>query len=84
MDLEQESNLVLNVLRGQDDRWHVIAEDLQQPLASFDTPHDACAWAIAQAKGKRGKVFVGSTPVDYSAALRDHRNASLHSVGPDR
>jgi hypothetical protein len=84
MDFGQESDLVLNVSRGQDSRWHVIVDDFHQPLASFDSPHDACAWAIARAIGKRGKVFVGDTLVDYSAELKDYKNASLHSARPDQ
>lgn len=75
MDFDQESSLVLSVLPGQNNRWHVIADDFHQPLASFDDPHDACTWAIGLAKHTRGKVFVGNTPVDYSAALQDRSNA---------
>jgi hypothetical protein len=83
MDIDQESNLVLSVLRGQNNRWHVFADGFHQSLASFDSPHDACAWAIARAMGKRGKLFVGDTLVDYSGALKGHKNASSHSARSD-
>ena len=76
MNLEQQSDLVLSVFRGQNDRWHVIVDEFQRPLASFDCPHDACAWAIARAKDARGKVFVENTPVDYSVAVTRPRPAS--------
>jgi hypothetical protein len=66
MDLEQENDLVLNVLLGQNKEWHVIAQDFRQPLASFDNPHSACAWAIARAKPKRGRVIVEKIPVAWT------------------
>lgn len=75
MDFNQDSNLVLTVLRGHNDRWHVVVDDLRQPLATFERPHDACAWAIARAKSKRARIFVENIPVDYSAALHAHENA---------
>jgi hypothetical protein len=79
MDFNQESNLVLRVLRGHNNRWHVIVDDFRQPLATFEGPHDACAWAIARAKSTRGKVFVENISVDYSAALQEHKNAPSHA-----
>lgn len=72
MDFGEDCNLVLMVLRGQNDRWHVVVDDLRQPLATFERPHDACAWAIARAKSKRARIFVENIPVDYSAALKEH------------
>lgn len=72
MDFNQESNLILRVLRGDDNRWHVIGDDFRQPLATFEGPHDACAWAITRAKSKRGNIFVENIPVDYSTALQEH------------
>lgn len=71
MDVNQDSNSVLTVLRGHNDRWHVVADDLRQPLATFERPHDACAWAIARAKSRRARIFVENIPVDYSAALKE-------------
>ena len=68
MDLDQESNLVLSVLRGQDNRWHVTAQGFSQPLDSFGSPHEACAWALARAEPKRGRVFVEKALVDYSGS----------------
>ena len=75
MDVNQDSNLVLTVLRGHNDRWHVVVDDLRQPLATFERPHDACAWAIARAKSKRARIFVENIPVDYSAALQEQNGA---------
>jgi hypothetical protein len=75
MDPDQESNPVLTVLRGQNDRWHVVLDDYRRPLATFDGPHDACAWAIARAKDKRARIFVENIPVDYSAALQEQNSA---------
>jgi len=66
MDLNQQNILDFRVLRGQNNQWHVTGEDLRQPLASFDSPHAACEWAIARAKPQHGRVFVEETFVDYS------------------
>ena len=55
---------VLNVVKGMDHRWYVLINELDAPIAFFDTPHEACAWAIAHAKPKRGRVFLEKTPVD--------------------
>lgn len=74
MDSNQDSNLVLTVLRGHNDRWHVVVDDLRQPLATFERAHDACAWAIARAKSKRARIFVENIPVDYSAALKEQNS----------
>ncbi len=71
MHPEQQNNLVLKVLRAHDNRWLVIADDPRQPLATFEGPRDACAWAIARAKSKRGRIFVEHIPVDYSAARQE-------------
>jgi len=64
MKHSEECVLILNVIRGTDNRWQVTSEDLGQPIAFFDTAQDACSWAIARAKPKRGRVFVEKTPVD--------------------
>lgn len=66
MEFDQESKLDFRVLRGQDNQWHVTAHDFRQPLASFDSPHEACDWAIERAKPKQGRVFVEETLVDYA------------------
>jgi hypothetical protein len=67
MDFGQASNFVLNVMRGEDQAWHVVAQDIHQPLASFDNPHSACAWAIAHAKPKCGSVVMEKIPVAWMA-----------------
>ncbi len=74
MDLAPEGGLDFRVLRGQNNQWHVIAQDYRQPLASFDSPHAACEWAIARAKPQRGRVFVEETFVDYSSFTADPKN----------
>jgi hypothetical protein len=74
MDFDRESNVDFRVLRGQNNQWHVTEQDLRQPVASFDSPHEACAWAIARAKPKRGRVFVEGTCVDYSSFTADPNN----------
>lgn len=81
MDLDQESNLDFKVLRGQNNQWHVTAQDLRQPLASFDSPHDACAWAIARAKPRRCRVFVEETFVDYSSLTAGSQERSFVDPG---
>lgn len=59
MNFKQVSSPVLSVLRGPNQQWHVSAQDnLRQPLATFDNPQAACAWAIAHAQPKRGRVLV--------------------------
>jgi len=77
MDLDQESNLDFRILRGQNNQWQVTAQNFRQPLASFDSPHDACAWAIARAKPNRCRVFVEETFVDYSSFTADSRERSF-------
>ncbi len=71
MDFNQESDFDLRVLRGQNDLWQVIAQDSPHALKSFDDPHEACAWAIALAKSKRGRVFVEEALVDCSSFVAD-------------
>jgi hypothetical protein len=65
MDFDQESHFVLNVMLGEDKAWHVVMQDVHQPLASFDNPHSACAWAIAHAKPKCGRVVMEKIPVAW-------------------
>lgn len=88
MDLDQDSNLDFRVLRGQNNQWHVTAQDfrqlLRQPLASFDSPHDAIAWAIARAKPKRCRVFVEETFVDYSSFTAGSQERSFVDPGVGR
>jgi hypothetical protein len=81
MDLDQESNLDLRILRGQNNQWHVTAQDLRQPLASFASPHEACAWAIARAKPKQCRVFVEKTFVDYSSFKAGSQDRSFTGRG---
>jgi hypothetical protein len=59
----QESDGVLNVTPGQDEQWHVTSENSSQPLASFDDPKSACAWAIQRAKPNQGRVLFDEIPI---------------------
>jgi hypothetical protein len=67
----QQELPVLYVLRESQNRWNVASDDLHQSLASFDTPYEACAWAIARAVLKRGRVFVDKTPIQLPPATFD-------------
>ena len=55
---------VLNVTRAMDNRWQVASDPADESVPVFDTPQEACAWAIARAKLRRGRVLVENTPVD--------------------
>ena len=74
MDFDPKGNLILSVSLGQNKQWYVSAQDLSHPLASFDNPQAACAWAIAVAKPKRGKVLVEEL-TSPPASPHDFRNA---------
>lgn len=74
MDFDQENNLDFRVSLGQNNQWYVTAQDFCQPLASFDSLHEACAWAIARARPKRSRVFVEETFVDFSSFTADPDN----------
>ena len=65
MDFDTEGNFVLSVSLGENNQWHVSARDVSRPLASFDEPQAACAWAIAVAKPRRGKVLVEELAASY-------------------
>ena len=71
MQPDQESSLVLSVIRGNNNQWPVTAQDFHETLASFDNPQAACAWAIARAKPERGRVFVEELTPDSAASARD-------------
>jgi len=74
MDFHLNSDLVLSVSPGKDYQWQVTAEDLKQPLASFDSPQAACDWAIAQAKLQGGKVLIEELEASASAFLHEGMN----------
>jgi hypothetical protein len=75
MDFYHESNVVLSVSLTKNKQWHVTWKDSKQPLASFDNPQAACAWAIAQAKPKGGRVLVEEMVASSPASLPDGMNA---------
>ena len=59
MNFVLKPNTVLSVVRGHDpQQWHVTAQDMANPLASFNDPQAACAWAIARARSVQGRVLV--------------------------
>jgi hypothetical protein len=74
MDFHLNSNFVLSVSPGKDYQWQVTAEDFKKPLASFDSPQAACAWAIAQAKLQGGKVLIEELETSASASLHEGMN----------
>ncbi len=74
MDIYHEINVVMSVSPGKDKQWQVITEDIEQPLASFDSPQAACAWAIAQAKLLGGKVLIEDPQTIASASLHEGMN----------
>ena len=51
-------NVVLSVVRSNQQEWCVMAEDVNEPLASFADPQAACAWAIERATPLNGQVLV--------------------------
>ena len=51
-------NVVLSVVRSSQQEWHVMAEDVSEPLASFADPQAACAWAVERAAPLNGRVLV--------------------------
>lgn len=69
MGIEQKGEFVLCVSRVHNQQWQVSVQDLQQPLATFDSAQAACAWAIARAKPKRGRVLVEEWETDDAACL---------------
>jgi hypothetical protein len=73
MDFDSK-DLVLSVAPGQNNQWHVTALDSTDPLASFDDPQTACAWAVALAKPKQGRVVVEELAPSDTTSARDLRN----------
>ena len=76
MNSHTENNLVLSVWLGQNKQWHVSARDFSLPLASFDNPQVACAWAIAVARAKHAKVLIEEPRVSSSGLSRSAMNSS--------
>ncbi len=77
MNFVLKPNTVLSVARDHEQQqWHVMAQDITTPLASFNDPQAACAWAIARARSVQGRVVVEemttpSTPrFDANAAYK--------------
>jgi hypothetical protein len=58
MNSIQDRDTVLSVLRGQNEQWHVTTPKASKPLASFNNPQAACAWAIDRSKPMGSKIFV--------------------------
>lgn len=53
MGFDQKGNVVLRVCRAQD-RWAVMEEGMEKPLATFDEENDAVNYANDLAKTKEG------------------------------
>jgi len=73
MKRDEERILIFNVVRATDNRWQVLSDGLSEPIPIFDTPQDACSWAVGQAKARRGRVFVEKTPVDMAKERDTYR-----------
>jgi hypothetical protein len=58
MEHALKPNVVLSVVRSNQQEWCVMAEDVNEPLASFADPQAACAWAIERATPLNGRVLV--------------------------
>jgi hypothetical protein len=58
MEHALKPNVVLSVVRSNQQEWCVMAEDVSEPLASFADPQAACAWAIERATPLNGRVLV--------------------------
>ena len=69
---------VFHVLRAMGNRWQVVSDALNQPSPLFDTPQDACYWAIVRATPVRGRVLVENTPVDIEKGRST--SCSLHGA----
>lgn len=61
-------NVVLSVVRSNQQEWHVMAEDVSEPLASFADPQAACAWAVERATPLNGRVLVEEITAAGAAA----------------
>ena len=63
-----DCDVVLSVLDGQNEQWHVTAQEASKPLASFDNPLAACAWAIERAKPMGSRIFDNEVLLDWERA----------------
>lgn len=59
----EQRTLVLNVNRTIHNRWQVVSDPVEDSAPLFDTPQEACSWAIARAKLQRGRVLFENVPV---------------------
>jgi hypothetical protein len=71
-----ENDVVLSVLLGENQQWHVTTQNFSGPLASFDDPRSACEWAIQRAKPTRGKVLVEEIPVAWDTKSGSRLNCA--------
>lgn len=54
MGFDQKPSVALHVSKGANGKWDVTENDFEDPLASFDTEHDATVYANALSKTKGG------------------------------
>jgi hypothetical protein len=71
MEQVLKPNVVLSVVRSNQQEWHVMAEDISEPLASFTDPQAACAWAVERATPLNGRVLVEEITAPGAAANRE-------------
>jgi len=54
MGFDQKGNVVLRCSRDNDGRWHVMENEFEKPLASFDSKQDAIKYAHELADKNEG------------------------------
>ncbi|MEO7725675.1 MAG: hypothetical protein ABIS45_00295 [Burkholderiales bacterium] len=59
----EPDGVVFSVACDKNEQWHVTTQEFAKPLASFNDPRAACAWAIRRAKPVHGQVLIGEIPV---------------------
>ena len=73
MEHALKPNVVLSVVRSNQQEWCVMAEDVNEPLASFADPQAACAWAIERATPLNGQVLVEEITTPGGNANREFK-----------
>jgi hypothetical protein len=58
MGFDQKGAVVFRISRGENDRWDVLENDFEKPLASFDDQQDACDYANKLSMTKEGSTVM--------------------------
>ncbi len=72
MGFDQQVAAIFRVLRDDDGCWNVLANDFEEPLASFEDRQDACDYANRLAEGRQGA----------SVVMLDESNPAPDQAGP--